>query len=73
MDEIYRMLGREREAELPREAAKVARAAAIPKSARRTRGVRALLELRKERRPAIPVSPPVVFDASRHQRAELPR
>jgi hypothetical protein len=72
MDEIYRMLGREREADLAREAAKLALAAAIPKGARRRPGVRAVLELRKPRRPATNVAVPLVSDISRARRAELP-
>jgi hypothetical protein len=43
MDEIYRMLGREHEADLAREAAKFARADLVRGTPRRKRGARVLL------------------------------
>jgi hypothetical protein len=59
MDEIYRMLGREHEADLAREASKFARAALVRRTPWWRRGVRAPAETWKRWRATTPVSPPV--------------
>ncbi len=72
MDEIYRMLGREHEADLAREAAKFARAAAVAERPRWTRGVRALLVARKLRPATTRFSLPAAVDTRGNNHAELP-
>jgi hypothetical protein len=61
MDEIYRMLGREHEADLAREAAKFARADLVRDTPWWRRGMRALTS-RKRRHVTSSVSPPEVLD-----------
>jgi hypothetical protein len=65
MDEIYRMLGREHEADLAREAAKFSRAALVRGTPWWRGGVRARLALRKRRRETTPVSLPAAIRQAR--------
>jgi hypothetical protein len=73
MDEIYRMLGREHEADLAREAAKFTRAAAVVRRPWWTRGLPALLAARKPRPATTRFSPPAAVDTCGSHHAELPR